>query len=254
MPLPRPRTAALFMAGLSLVAGNTLASDSASALALFHAGDRILFQGDSITDGGRQREGDDMNHIMGQDYAYLIAARIGAQLPKKHLVFLNRGISANKIIDLQVRWQRDVIELKPDILSILVGVNDESSVIDNWEPVVSVEDYATVYDSLIQQTLEALPHVRLVLCDPFALSGGSRTKEHWPERLADLKKRREAVAALGAKYNIPVVHFQLMFDEACLSAPETYWLWDGVHPTYAGHQLMADEWLRVAGDFYSSPQ
>jgi lysophospholipase L1-like esterase len=238
----------------TFAAGLARGSDSAATLSIFHADDRILFQGDSITDGGRQRDGDDLNHVMGQDYCYLIAARIGAEQPKKHLLFLNRGISANKIIDLQKRWQTDTLDLKPDILSILVGVNDEASVVDKWEPIVPVEDYAAIYEGLIQQTLAALPHVRLVLCDPFALPWQSRTKERWPERKADLKARREAIAGLGAKYNVPVVHFQLVFDEASLSAPESYWLWDGVHPTYAGHQLMADEWLRVVGDFYGSPQ
>ncbi|HZZ20302.1 MAG TPA: SGNH/GDSL hydrolase family protein [Opitutaceae bacterium] len=253
MPPTRLQLPAILL-GLLSAASPALATDNAALQAFFHANDRILFEGDSITDGGRQREGDDLNHVMGQDYCYLIAARVGADMPRKHLLFLNRGVGSSKIVDMQVRWERDVIEMKPDILSILIGVNDEGSVIDNWEPVVPIEKYADVYDALIQQTLAALPHVRIVLCDPFSLPGGSRTKTHWPERQADLKRRREAVAALGAKYNFPVVHFQLLFDEACLSAPESTWVWDGVHPTYAGHQLMADEWLRVASEFYASPQ
>jgi lysophospholipase L1-like esterase len=214
-------------------------------MAAFHPGDRILFQGDSITDGGRQRVGDDLNHIMGQDYAYIIAARVGAELPERRLVFLNRGISGNRITDLRKRWQTDTLDMKPDILSILVGVNDGTSVVDKRPSPDSVADYAAIYDTLISQTLASLPHVRLILCEPFAFPGGGRTKERWPERQLDLQERCKAVEALGAKYHIPVVHFQKVFDAACLRAPASTWIWDGIHPTYAGHELMADEWLRV---------
>jgi len=86
--------------------------------------DVILFQGDSITDGGRQRTGSDFNHIMGQDYAYILAAQIGAQSPQRELVFLNRGISGDRVPDLEARWQADTIALHPQLLSILIGVND----------------------------------------------------------------------------------------------------------------------------------
>jgi lysophospholipase L1-like esterase len=219
-------------------------------MAAFHPGDRILFQGDSITDGGRQRTGGDLNHIMGQDYAYIVAARVGAQLPERHLLFLNRGISGNRITDLSRRWQTDTLDLKPDILSILVGVNDGTSVVDRRPSPDSVAEYAAIYDSLIARTLAALPHVRLVLCEPFALPGGGRTKDRWPERQLDLQERCKAVETLAVKYHVPVVNFQKVFDEACTRAPASYWIWDGIHPTYAGHQLMADEWLRVVSAFY----
>jgi lysophospholipase L1-like esterase len=226
---------------------------AADDLSVFRTGDRILFQGDSITDGGRWREGDDMNHIMGQDYAYLIAARLGADLPKRNLLFLNRGISGNKVTEIEARWQTDTLNLKPDILSILVGINDTSSVIDRAPKPVTAAHYREIYDALIQRTVAALPKVRLVLCDPFALPGGLKTTAHWPERIADLTLRREIIASLALKWHAPVVHFQKLFDGACKEAPAVYWLWDGIHPTYAGHQLMADEWVRAVTSFYSLP-
>ena len=241
----------LFLALSALMACAAARAGDAPDIGAFRPGDRILFQGDSITDGGRQREGDDLNHIMGQDYAYLVAARIGAELPGRNLLFLNRGISGNRIVDLKDRWQRDTLDMRPDILSILVGVNDTNSVIDQKPPIVTAADYAAIYSELIQRTLAALPHVRLVLCEPFALPGGGRTREHWRERQADLQSRQRIVSDLGARHHIPVVHFQAVFDQACLRAPAATWIWDGIHPTYAGHQLMADEWLRVVSEFYS---
>src|SRR5690242_17694491 len=95
-----------------------------------HDGDNFtfLFQGDSITDGNRTRN-NDWNHIMGHGYQYIIASKLWFDFPKKRLHFLNRGISGNKVTDLAARWQKDTIELKPDVLSILVGINDISAFI-----------------------------------------------------------------------------------------------------------------------------
>jgi len=80
----------------------------------------FLFQGDSITDGNRGRT-KDPNHIMGHGYAFSIASRLGADLPEKQFTFYNRGISGNKVSDLAARWQADTLDLKPDVLSILVN-------------------------------------------------------------------------------------------------------------------------------------
>jgi len=209
-----------------------------------HNHDRVLFQGDSITDGGRQRAGSDLNHIMGQDYAYLLAARLGAQFPERQLTFLNRGISGNTVTDLAARWQGDALELKPDVISILVGVNDAADVVDNRAKAVTAGQFEQTYDQLIQDTLAALPKVRLVLCEPFVLPVG-RVKAGWEKWSAEMASRRQIVAKLAAKHHLPFVPFQKVFDEACGRAPADYWLWDGVHPTYAGHQLMADAWLRA---------
>ena len=211
-------------------------------------GATILFQGDSITDGGRGRSLDP-NHIFGQDYAYLIAAHCGGHFPEQRWSFLNRGISGNKITDLSNRWQSDALDLKPDILSILIGINDASSAINNngiGDPrVVSIERYEVVYDQLIQSTLAILPKVKLVLCEPFILPVGQRVIDKWSLYSQDLMKRQEIVRTLADKIHAPFVPFQAVFTKACKRAPADYWMWDGIHPTAAGHQLMADEWLRV---------
>ena len=215
------------------------AGENRAEMPAFHDGDRILFQGDSITDGNRGRT-QDPNHILGHGYQFIIAAKFGGHLPERHLVFMNRGVSGNTVADLAKRWDKDTLALKPDILSILIGVNDLNRH-------VSVEDYRLGYDQLLAETIKALPEVRLVLCEPFGLPVGAR-KGNWEGYRAELARMQAVVAELGEKYHAPVVHFQKMFDDACQKAPAEYWIWDGVHPTYNGHQLMADEWERSVAE------
>jgi lysophospholipase L1-like esterase len=198
----------------------------------------ILFQGDSITDGGRQRTGSDYNHIMGQCYAYIIAADVGAIYPEKNFTFVNRGISGNTVLDLTARWQTDTLALKPNLLSILVGVND-TFFSKQPEP---IEQFRDAYDKLLSDTLAALPGVKIVLGQPFLLPVG-KFKDQYPAKLAELKQRADVVAQLASKYHLPLIRYQDVFDQACSKAPADHWSWDGVHPTYAGHGLMAQAWL-----------
>ncbi len=215
---------------------------------IFHAGERILFQGDSITDMGRGRNADP-NHILGQSYAFLIAARYGASSPERHLTFINRGVSGNIVSDLAARWQKDTLDLKPDVLSILIGVNDV------WHPInstnrVSVELFEQTYDKILADARASNPNLKILLCEPFSLPG-SANRAHWDIWQADLKGVQAVVEKLAAKYHAPVVHFQKAFDEAAKrDVPANYWSWDGVHPTYSGSQLMADEWIRAYNKFF----
>jgi lysophospholipase L1-like esterase len=202
----------------------------------------ILFQGDSITDGGRSRTGNDLNHTMGQDYAYIISAQLGATYPGQAYTFINRGISGNTTVDLAARWQTDVIALKPALLSILIGVNDTNQGVDAVK-------YEQTYDKLISDTLTALPGIKIVLGQPFMLPVAT-FKNNLPA--ANLKLHQDAVARLAAKYHLPLVRYQDAFDAACQQAPPQYWLWDGIHPTYAGHWLMAQEWLKTVSQFWPS--
>jgi lysophospholipase L1-like esterase len=210
-------------------------------LPFLHSNDVILFQGDSITDGGRQRTGNDFNHIMGQGYAYILAAQIGAESPERDFVFLNRGVSGNRVSDLAARWQEDVIAYQPALLSILVGINDVGATGDSAE---TLDQYEIAYDRLLARTIAALPTTKIVLGVPFLLPVGKRQGSYAAEML-ELKKRQEVVVRLGAKYHLPVIDYQRLFDEAATKVPASRWSWDGIHPTYAGHGLMAREWLRV---------
>lgn len=202
----------------------------------------ILFQGDSITDGNRGRN-TDPNHIMGHGYAFSIAGRIGADYPEKRYQFYNRGISGNKVIDLEKRWQAETLDFKPDVLSILVGVNDSSSEVVHWDPVVPVGKYDETYNMLLEQTRAVFPDILFALCEPFILSVG-KVKENWEAYHSDIVQRQAIVRKLAVKFNTVFVGFQEVFDKACAKAPADYWIWDGVHPTVAGHELMAREWLK----------
>jgi len=216
---------------------------TAAQMAVFAHNSRILFQGDSITDGNRGRN-DDPNHILGHGYAFIIAAKYGAQFPERKLTFMNRGISGNKVNDLSARWKQDTLDLKPDILSILVGINDLCGQ-------MPAEKYEETYDKLLADTVTALPNVKLALGEPFALPVRG-FKEGWESRRAELKNRQQIVEKLASKYHAAVVHYQRVFDDACKRAPAEHWIWDGVHPTYSGHQLMADEWVRAVNQYWPS--
>jgi lysophospholipase L1-like esterase len=203
-------------------------------IAGFASGARILFQGDSITDGNRGRNADP-NHILGHGYVFIIAARHGAAFPDLNLDFINRGVSGNTVLELEKRWQKETLDLKPDVLSILIGVNDHGRGIP-------LDQYEQVYDQLLTQTRAANPKIKLVLGEPFVKPTGKLDE--------DIRRRQEIVARLAKKHGAALVHFQRIFDEAAQRAPADYWIWDNVHPTYRGHQLMADEWERVVREFW----
>jgi len=204
----------------------------------------FLFQGDSITDGNRGRN-NDLNHIMGHGYAFSIAGRLGADFPDKRLKFINRGISGNKVTDLANRWQQDTLDLQPGILSILIGVNDSASIVRKRGNPVNVELFEKTYKSLLDQTKEQFPSVLFVLGEPFILPVGAIN--NWELWETDISKRRIVVQQLAEKYNAVYIKYQDVFNTALKKAPAEYWIWDGIHPTVAGHELMAREWIKQVG-------
>ena len=212
-------------------------------LAVLKPGAVVLMQGDSITDGGRW-PGDDFNHIMGQDYAYILAGEIGLAYPERNLTFVNRGVSGNTATDLAARWQADTIDLHPDVLSIMVGVNDTF-----YGKGETLEAYEATYDKLLADTIRQFPDIKIVLGEPFLMPVKSYA-EDYPAKRAELAKRQAVVRKLGAKYHLPVVLYQDAFDAALSRGPANLWSWDGVHPTYAGHALMAETWLKTVDAFW----
>jgi lysophospholipase L1-like esterase len=219
-----------------------------SAVAGDHSGGdgyTFLFQGDSITDGNRTHN-NDWNHLMGHGYVYLIASRLWYELPHKQFHFVNRGVSGNKVTDLAARWQEDTIAIKPNLVSILVGINDVAAFI-NGDKSFTADQYETNYRALLQQTQQQLPGVQLVLCEPFALPVG-RIKDQWNEYQEEVSKRQVIAKKLAVEMNAVYVPFQDAFTGALQKAPADYWIWDGIHPMPAGHELMARMWLKTVGE------
>ncbi len=206
----------------------------------------ILFQGDSITDARRNRKtAPNANNpsALGDGYPVLIAGGLLRDHAKSQLKIYNRGISGNKVPDLQKRWQADCLDLKPAVLSILIGVNDIWHKL-NGRYDGTVEDYRTGFAALLKQTRKALPQTTLIICEPFVLKCGA-VKETW---FPEFDQRRAAAKEVANEAATLWVPFQTMFDEAVAAGtkPE-YWAGDGVHPTLAGHALMAEAWRKIAG-------
>lgn len=201
----------------------------------------FLFQGDSITDGNRTRN-TDWNHVMGHGYQFIIASKLWYDFPKKGFHFFNRGISGNKVTDLAARWKTDTIDLKPDVLSILIGINDAVAFINGNKDFAS-EQYEADYRSLLTQTKQQLPSVQLILCEPFVLAVGN-VKSKWEVYSAEVQKRQQIAKQLSKECDAIFVPFQSAFNSALSKAPAEYWIWDGIHPMPAGHELMAREWLK----------
>lgn len=211
-----------------------------SSRSTLRAKDVILFQGDSITDCGRAREGSPVNGGLGGGYVTFVAAQLLAARPADGLSIVNRGISGNRIVDLYARIKADTINLKPDVLSVLIGVND------TWHEFgsrngVAVPKYERIYRDFLTEVRAALPAIRLVLCEPFVLRCGVVTQD-W---VVEMDQRRAVVAKLAHEFGAVFVPFQAMFDAAVKEAPAAYWAGDGVHPTIAGHQRMAQTWLKA---------
>ena len=206
---------------------------------------RILFQGDSITDGERNRD-DCPDLLLGQGYQFIIAARFSAQYPERKVTFINRAVSGNNVKTMAARWQADALDLKPDVLSILIGIND-SGIGGGDQRKVPLDQYRQIYDQLLADARAANPNIRLVLGEPFYVPKGGH--KDGDEREQDVRKRQAIVAKLAEKHHAALVKYQQVFDDACRRAPAQFWAADGVHPTYSGHQLMADAWVRTVVQF-----
>ena len=202
----------------------------------------VLFQGDSITDARRDREAPEGNSSRtGCGYVAQVAGKLLVQNIGKEFTCINRGISGNRVVDLYARWKVDALNLKPDLLSILVGVNDTWHEFA-WQNGVEVERYEKIYRMLLEWTKAELPEVRLVLCEPFCLLSEIVT----PEWIAEVKQRGEIVKKLAAEFDATFVPLQQLLEDAAAKAGDNLKiLRDGVHPTLLGAQIIADQWLKI---------
>lgn len=224
---------------------NAATVEMAAAKIKIEPGMTILFQGDSITDAGRNKEAinkpNDRN-ALGTGYAYIAASKLlGGVCAGKEVKIYNRGISGNKVYQLQERWKKDCLDLKPDVLSILIGVNDFWHKLNgNYDG--TVEIYERDYRKLLQDTKAALPNVKLIICEPFALVGTTAVNEKW---FPEFDAYRIAAAKLAREFDALFIPLQSIFEKAAKRAPNAYWAADGVHPSIAGAEMIATEWMKT---------
>ena len=203
----------------------------------------ILFQGDSITDAGRDKSDNSYNNpgALGSGFALLAGAKLLEKYASLDLKIYNKGISGNKVFQLAERWDKDCLEIKPDILSILIGVNDIWHMLDgNYNG--TLEIYKNDYIALLERTKKALPGVKLIICEPFAVRDVKAVDDKWYPEFYYYQKAAHEIAT---QFDAIFVPFQRIYDEAQKQAPGVYWTGDGVHPTLAGAQLMAQAWLKA---------
>lgn len=224
---------------------------------------RILFQGDSITDGNRYKKPEqrwDLNHQIGHSYVYPIAATLGLNFPGKYQL-INRGISGDCIDKLAARWQQDTLEEHPDILSILVGINGNGSR-DGTYP-EGVEAHLVHFDATYRRVLdlarEQNPMLKLVILEPFFLPVG-RFREHYESFMKVFRRKQEMIRKIAEDYGavfIPIQNrletlveqsAQTLRENGCETDPNAYWLWDGVHPTEAMSGYISELWLEATRD------
>lgn len=194
----------------------------------------FVFQGDSITDAGRNRENDDYR---GNGYPTFVAGMLGLQRPGK-LRFLNRGVSGDRIVDLNARIKRDLINLQPDYLSILIGINDVWHELGSRNGVDN-EKYFRTYCEILEETQRMCPGVKIFILEPFVLKA-SATEGSWNVFYSETKKRADSAKKAAQRFGCAFIPLQERFESVCTeAAPASYWLHDGVHPTAMGHALIA---------------
>lgn len=201
----------------------------------------IIYLGDSITDVGRNLENGSVVSI-GQGYPLIATAKIAAEQPGR-FTFVNSAVSGSRIVDLYARIKADAWNHSPDVISILAGVNDVWHELV-WQNGVDAERYETVYRMLLSDTKKRFPHVKFLLLEPFVLRA-SATEEHWDVFFREVSARGAIVKKLAQEFGAVFIPLQAAFDHACTLQPASYWLADGVHPTPAGHQLIANVWLEA---------
>ena len=202
---------------------------------------KILFYGDSITDAHRDRSVDHYLSSYGFGYPSFVAGELLSKNPEQYEI-INRGISGNRIGDLYARIKADVWNLQPDVLSILVGVNDVWHEI-NYNNGVELERFDRIYRMMLDDTLKVLPNVKIILCEPFVLDGAATTEKY--EDFLQVKMYAKAVKQIAEDYNLAFVPLQEILEETAKRTAPEYVLADGVHPAIGGAKLIADEWLKT---------
>lgn len=201
----------------------------------------IIFLGDSITDAGKNVDAG-FPVPMGQGYATMVAGRLGADAPGKY-TFINSGISGFRCTDIYSQIKPYCWNLSPDLVSLYVGVNDAMHEFESGNGVEADRFYRIVKTMLVE-TKERFPNVRLILLGAFILHG-AYVERCGSAVITEVAKRAEMMRQIAEELSAPFIPVQALMDRACELQPAAYWSVDGIHPTPAGHQLIADAWLEA---------
>ena len=219
-------TSVLACQGISSLWGadhtSTLFNERNSNLPKFENGARLLFQGDSITDMKWGRNQKDRNHYLGHSYVFLLASRLGVDMADANLEFFNRGVSGNKVSDLRKRWQKDAIEMNPDWLTVLIGVNDVSQ--GRGQP-VDLKKWEQDYRHILNQSRRANPKLKIILMDPFVLRMTRLNSDaQWKYWRGEIDKLGKIVFRLAKDFNAIHIETQKIFDQAANQVSPGNWI------------------------------
>lgn len=211
---------------------------------------RILFQGDSITDCGRNRAEKGPNKGLGGGFVSLVAAGLLCDDPKMKIY--NRGVAGNRILDMYARWEEDCMALDVDVISIHNGINDIGYSL-RLQTGASPEKFERMYDMLLTETRQRKPGVSLLLCDPYILNVefcwepfGTDVYDNYDVWHREVVERGEIIKGLAKKHGAIFVPFRAAMEEALTKAPSAFWSEDAIHPTLAGSEVLARTWLKAA--------
>ena len=229
------------------------------SVAVAASAQRVVFIGDSVTDGGWGRSSDlgrptaernltDLNHIYGHSYMMLCASHYESSQPERGLEFFNRGISGDDLARIEARWEGDALAMRPDVLSLLVGINDTYLHVRNHAgEEFDFAEWESRYRSLLDRARAVNPDLRIMLGTPFiARVGRNGAADNYLRCERITHRLAEIVCRIAADYGAEAVRYDEMFAQLPArypSVPMKHWIWDGIHPTAAGHRLMADMWI-----------
>jgi lysophospholipase L1-like esterase len=200
-------------------------------------GTRVMVTGDSITDCERTVG----ENPLGYGYPLRVAGQWGLRHPDRQPVWLNTGISGNRVSDLTGRWQADVLDARPDVVSILVGINDCGLHYSLGFDKVTTEEYRDGYRRLLEPLAER--GVKLILIEPFLLPVAEDQYGWRP----DLDAKIQVVRRLADEFDAHLIAADGMFAGLAATSGNATWAADGVHPTAAGHAALAEAWLGQVG-------
>ena len=231
--------------------------------------DVVLFSGDSITDGNRGRKMD-INHVMGHGYQYIVAAKLALENASDFPKFINKGYSGAMMHELLDKWQADVLDNKPTVLSILAGVNNGYFGACEKMPAQQVVDrYKSSLSKAVDLTQNTLGDIRIIILEPFyfrldrhdpsyrltphvvceapypRLDEGE-SEETRDRRMESLPMLQQAARETAQQFGCTFIPLQKRFEDVMRTSAPEYFIWDGTHPTIAGHALIAEAWLETA--------